>query len=701
MTSRSLKRSAGERSGHSSLLLLCVSIVLSSGARAQVNPQDPPAEERTHQAIARLYAQQSQVRSILEVALSPDASTVVWSAAGSTSGRHRLYLAGVRDASTVKDASTIKHASMLPLLPDIPASRPCDQDAPQWSPDGHHIAFLSDCDEPGQVQLFVVDTAVPTSRPRRITHLVGFLSHPQWSPDGREIALLYVERATRMPSPMAPEDKAVGVIDDLSNRDVQRLTLCNVETGVIRQVSPSGLYLFEYDWSRDGKNFVYTASAPPGDDNWYIAQLYTQPVDHPEPLSIYKPRLQIALPRWSPDGKSIAFIQGLMSDEGATGGEIYQISKQGGEPHNLTPARASSPSWFTWLSDGEMLFSEFTGGSTAICSMNLADLKTKALWQGDETIHSGSETSSVSVGRQDGVLQVALTRMSWSLLPEVWFGPLDHLRQVTHINAEVKLVLPRSENITWTEGGFTVQGWLLFPGDYDPAKTYPMLVGVHGGPAWITTPEWKSEDFNSTLFTNLGYFVFYPNDRGSYGEGEKFTQANRREWGFGDLQDMVAGVDEIVKHHPVDADRVGVFGWSYGGSTAMMAAARTNRFRAVVAGAGASNLQSYYGQNSIDQWMFPYFGASVYDDPAAYMRCSAISYVKGAKTPTLILVGERDGEAPPAQSFEFWHALKELKVPTQLVIYADEGHSFFKEKDRIDRTWRTLRWFEEHMEARP
>ena len=153
----------------------------------------------------------------------------------------------------------------------------------------------------------------------------------------------------------------------------------------------------------------------------------------------------------------------------------------------------------------------------------------------------------------------------------------------------------------------------------------------------------------------------------------------------------------MVKQYPVDGDRVGILGWSYGGSTSMMAVTRSHRFRAAVAGAGAGNLQSYYGQNSIDKWMISYFGASAYDDPAAYMYVSAIQYVKSAHTPTLVVVGERDGEAPPAQSFEFWHALKELGVTTQLVVYPDEGHSFFRQEDRIDITWRAYAWFKQYM----
>ena len=579
-------------------------------------------------------------------------------------------------------------------------SESCNESDPVWSADGKQLAFLSDCATPGQTQLFAVDESASHGQPRRLTHLSGFLSRPQWSPDGESIGVLFVERASRAPSPMAAENRTVGVIDDLRNADVQCLIVANVRTGVTRQVTPPGLYVFEYDWSPDSRYFALIASPPPGDDNWYIAQLYTELLTGKELISIYKPRMQIALPRWAPSGKSIAFIQGLMSDEGGTAGEICTIPAAGGQTRDLTPGRMSSPAWYTWLSNEEMLFTEFVGGSTAIGSLDVVHTTAKRLWQGAETLRSGPEETSLSVSKLGPALELAFIRTSWSMLPEVWAGALGEWKQLTHVNSAVDLPLPKFEKIAWKSGGFDVQGWLLYPKDYERAKQYPMLVAVHGGPAWIATPTWRAADFNSTLFTNFGYFVFFPNARGSYGQGERFTQANRRDWGFGDLQDILAGVDAVVKRFPVDNSRVGLLGWSYGGSTAMMAVTQTKRFRAIVAGAGAGNWQSYYGQNSIDKWMISYFGASVYDDPAAYARCSALTYIKNANTPTLVLVGERDGEAPPAQSIEFWHALKELGVDTRLVIYADEGHSFFKEADRIDVTLRTLEWFDLHMDAR-
>ena len=150
---------------------------------------------------------------------------------------------------------------------------------------------------------------------------------------------------------------------------------------------------------------------------------------------------------------------------------------------------------------------------------------------------------------------------------------------------------------------------------------------------------------------------------------------------------------------PVDPQRVGITGWSYGGFMTMFAVTQTNRFKAAVAGAGLSNWQSYYGENSIDQWMIPYFGASVYDDPAVYAKSSAINYIKQAQTPTLVVVGDRDGECPAPQSFEFWHALRDEHVPTQLVVYPNEGHGFVNPEHRRDVMDRAVEWFAKYMPA--
>jgi dipeptidyl aminopeptidase/acylaminoacyl peptidase len=221
---------------------------------------------------------------------------------------------------------------------------------------------------------------------------------------------------------------------------------------------------------------------------------------------------------------------------------------------------------------------------------------------------------------------------------------------------------------------------------------------VHGGPASQVTAAFPASRFFSAVeMSRAGYFVFLPNPRGSYGQGEKFTRANVKDFGYGDLRDILTGVDEILKTQPVDKDRVGIMGWSYGGYMTMFAVTQTNRFRAAVAGAGIANWQSYYGQNGIDQWMIPYFGASVYDDPAVYAKSSPITFIKHVKTPTLILVGEYDVECPVPQSYEFWHALRTLGVPTELVVYPKEGHGIARPDHQRDIMRRTMEWFKKYL----
>ena len=224
-----------------------------------------------------------------------------------------------------------------------------------------------------------------------------------------------------------------------------------------------------------------------------------------------------------------------------------------------------------------------------------------------------------------------------------------------------------------------------------------MVVAVHGGPASSVKPNWPRPGYNPALLSQQGYFVLMPNPRGSYGQGEKFAAANMRDFGGGDLRDILAGVDEAIRSAPVDPQRIGITGWSYGGFMTMFAVTQTNRFKAAVAGAGISNWQSYYGQNAIDTWMIPYFGAPVYDDPAVYAKMSAIDFIKQVKTPTLIVVGDRDGECPAPQSYEFWHALKTLGVKTQMVVYPNEGHSFRKPEHQKDVLLRMIAWFNENL----
>ena len=648
-------------------------LLLAVAASAQpLVPVDP--------ALAAIAA----TKRFLQTAISPDGAHVAYVEALAAPNQSAIYIAPRTHVGAPPRPGGGKTA--------------CDEHAIAFSPDSKQIAFLSDCEKKEQLQLYVAPAEGGLAR--RLTHLKGLLAEPRWSPDGKRLAILFTENLPHATGPLDPVPADFGVLE--SRIFEQRLTIVDV-AGVTpgassRQISPKDMYIYEYDWSPDGRGFAATAAPGDGDANWWVAQLYTIVAETGAMKSIYRPPVQqqIAAPRWSPDGKSIVFIGGLMSDEGSTGGDVFQIPSTGGVPRNLTPGMASSASNISWPQGNRRLFfTEHYDGGSAISQLDPATGQIERLWQGDESINPPFDDTGISM-TADGKSS-AVIRHSFSAPPEIWSGRIGEWAQVTHKNRLRKPLWGEAKSLHWTNDGFRIQGWLLYPAAFDANKKYPLVVEVHGGPASSLKPAWPRPGFNPVLLSQQGYFVLMPNSRGSYGRGEEFVTANVRDFGGGDLRDVLAGVDEAIRAAPIDPERIGLTGWSYGGFMTMFAVTQTTRFKAAVAGAGISNWQSYYGQNAIDTWMIPYFGASVYDDPAVYGKMSAINFNKQVKTPTLIVVGDRDGECPAPQSYEFWRALKTLGVRTQMVVYPNEGHSFHTPAHQKDVLLRMIAWFNENL----
>ena len=555
----------------------------------------------------------------------------------------------------------------------------CRYDAPAWSPDGTKLAFLADDQKAGTAALYVLEDG----KTRLVTTINGVANRPRWSPDGKTIALLAVTGAHKQTGATQPGAHLVGEIGIAAVTDEQRIATVPVTGGDLTFVSPADTFVYEYQWTPDSQGFVATAAKGDGDDNWWTAKLEAFATGSERVIAA--PNMQMNMPTVSADGKTVYVIGGLMSDFGSIGGDVYAVPLAGGNPVDLTPGYKGTFTSLTLTASG-LIAGMNVNGETDIGHVDAKGVTILAKG-GDTNIGGFSLDAS-------GKTAVAVAS-SFTTAPRIVTGPLGALVPITHDNDAITSPF-KSTNITWTNEGFTVEGWLLSPTHVEPGKTYPMVTIVHGGPAAAVTPYFAASGTAVDLL-KAGYFVFQPNPRGSYGQGETFTAANKRDFGGGDLRDILAGVDAVEKAAPVDDKRLGVTGGSYGGLMTMWAVTQTHRFKAAAAGAGISNWSSYYGENGIDQWMIPYFGASFYDDPAIYDKLSPIRYIKNAQTPTFIYVGERDVECPWPQSQEFWHGLKEMGVPTTLMIYEGEGHGIRQPEHVKDLTSRVVGWFDTYL----
>jgi dienelactone hydrolase len=560
----------------------------------------------------------------------------------------------------------------------------CWPDSPTWSHDGKHVSFT--LRTPGSHARTIYQVEPDGSALTQVLEFNGTIQALRYLPDGR-LSMLATQDARKEVGATEAGTPIAGDLD--ATPPEQRIAV--LEQGALRFVSPADLYVYEYDAAGSG-SFVGTAAHGDGDNNYWTAKLYA--FSDGEARVIYAPagnQQQLAAPKVSRDGGSVAFIAGLMSDFGSVGGDVFLLSLKGGTPINLTPEMHASARALGWRCDGHLEAELLAGNETQIVELDSRDHRQppKLLWSAEESFGRRADPLSPSCPSN----LRAMVHESFTSPPEIAVGSLDHTRDLTHGNAGLKLDA-HVQSVWWKNDGFDVQGWLLLPEKH--GSKLPLVTQVHGGPAAAATPSFIGPGTQRSLLEH-GYALFYPNPRGSYGQGERFTRANVRDFGYGDLRDILAGIDAAAKVAPIDLDRLGLTGGSYGGFMTMWAVTQTNRFKAAVAGAGISDWLSYYGENGIDAWMIPYFGASAYDDPAAYARSSAIHYMHNVKTPTFAYVGERDIECPAAQTQEFWHAMKAMNVPTEVMIYPGEGHGLRDPKHLEDETRRTLEWFDRYL----
>jgi dipeptidyl aminopeptidase/acylaminoacyl peptidase len=598
------------------------------------------------------------------------------------------------------------------------AGRPgCVPSSPSWSADGRQLAFL--LEQPDGATTTIESVGADGGPPRRVLAFPGPLSGLRRGPDDRlaVLAIPHARKRAGATQAAAPLQGEVG-----ADPDEQRIGV--VEHAGLRLASPPGLYVYEFDWRPDG-GFVATAAPGDGDSQWWVARLWAfEPQGAARVLFAPGPREQLAAPSVSPDGRSVAFIGGWMSDFGSTGGDAFLLAlpapadtalhaapdagADAPAPVNLTPGLHASVTAIDWRCGDTLTAVLLDGASTAVAAL-AAGQAPRTLWSGERLLSAEGHASSLSCS---GHGLAAAVSQSFAAPPELVAGPIGAWRTLTHANQG--LAPPgTARSITWRSDGLDVQGWLLepaTPASHDPGLTppgsaalpgRPLIVSVHGGPQAAALPVFASTRSTIRALLDQGWAVIEPNYRGSLGAGEAFATASIGDLGGGDWRDVLASIDAAARATPIDERRVGITGGSYGGYMAMWAVTQTRRFAAGVAVAGVSDWLSIEGEAPQAGSDAVSFGGSVYDNPEPYLRASPITHMPGTATPVLLAVGDRDVECPLPQSQEFHTALQALGVPTSLVVYKDEGHAFRREADRDDLRRRTLAWFHRFFRDTP
>ncbi len=589
---------------------------------------------------------------------------------------------------------------------------------PRWSPDGKALAFASDRIEDGQKQIYLL--SFDGGEARGLTEIKGAIPTPrglnslQWSPDGEALAFLKEDVET------LEEKFKNGQKDDAiefeKNHKYVRLWVVEVATRKVRCASPEGAQVWEFAWSPDSTSFAATVSDFPYEWSWYHNRLVRFQSSEETPYTLYQNhRSQVALPRWSPDGLQIAFLSSFWSDRGVTSGDIWAIAARGGEARNLTQDMEASFGWMEWQPNSQTLTTlAHEKGGMSLSEVHAQRGQRKILWLEEVTfaepfwprfsLACPRDNDQSKTGEIDyAPTSIAVVREDASHPRDIWIAVKDALndvkwRQLTHLHPQTeKFQIGTMESIRWKGAdGWEMQGILVQPVGYERGKKYPLVTWVHGGPASSATFRYATDGYTQLLAAR-GIAVFLPNYRGSVGRGVEFVESNFGDLGGKDFQDILLGVEQCVQLGIADSSRLGIGGWSYGGFMAAWAVTQTDRFKAAVMGAGISNWLSFHGNSVLADWDAMHLNANPYDRDGVYQRFSPINHVRRVRTPTLILHGEKDGDVPPEQSYQFFRALKDLNIETDLVIYPREGHAPCEKMHLLDLARRIPDWFEKHL----
>ncbi|MGA9527576.1 MAG: S9 family peptidase [Terriglobales bacterium] len=543
---------------------------------------------------------------------------------------------------------------------------------PQWSPDGGSLAFLSN--RAGTMQVYIMPA--DGGEAHAVTADATGVSDYHWSPDGKQVAFL-----AREPEQGKAENDAQ--IAD-REQDLERLWVVDLASSKTRQLTRGALRIDDFGWSSSDQ-ILAMASNHPKDETWNDA-LYSISVKDATITLASKPNQPFDELVISPGRTQFSFISTR------TGGpephDLFLQTVNGGPARDVTSTIDRAVIDARWQSDSTIFVRVADGFRNRIFRLN-----------SNGTVAAIDLPYSVRAFdvAPDGTIIFA--GVGFNRLPELFIRRIDGtIAQVSHLQAGWDGVQLADAEIFRFKSfdGTEIEAALMKPITQPADSKLPLVLLVHGGPASNFSADYFWFNAWPQLLVARGYQVLMVNPRGSIGYGENFVKANRADWGGGDFKDLMAALDAVIARGQTDPNRLGIGGWSYGGEMTQWAITQTNRFKAAVTGGGVFDQTLEFGTEDSpagDEW---YFGTP-WEHPEVFASNSPATYIRNAKTPTLILHGEDDHNNPVSQSRELYRALKRYGVECELVVYPGEGHLPRQEKHQIDMLKRMLGWFDRYL----
>jgi len=630
---------------------------------------------------------QMKVKTVGAVRVSPDGRRVAYAVTDAvmTADRSEMVTQIWVAAADGSDAFQVTHADK-------------SSTNPQWSPDGRWLAFTSTRKD-NKNNLFLLRMSGGEAEP--LTEVKTAVGNFAFSPDGNWLAY------TMRDAPSDDEEKMNKGRADYrwvdENVKMSRLYVIPVRKDAAGKREPRKLtaetaYTIEgdFDWSPDGKWIAFSHARTSKANDWTSSDVSVVEVATGKATALAATPAAEVAPKFSPDGKWLALVISDNPPRWAQSGQISVMPAAGGRPKALAASHDGQPGIGGWSPDGKRIyFSEARGTGTQLYALDVASNRIAEIGDSRQVL------GGLSIN-QSGTM-IGFTAQASDRAPEAYVSRVETFApvQVSRANVDLpKVPLGKTEVISWkSPDGKMIEGLLTYPVNYQRGQRVPLILNVHGGPAGVFQQTFIAGRgaYPLASFASRGYAILRPNPRGSSGYGTAFRRANIKDWGGGDYQDLMAGVDKVVEMGVADPGRLGVMGWSYGGFMTSWIITQTKRFKAASAGAPVTNLMSFTGTADIPGFIPDYFGGQPWEVMDAYRKHSPMFNVAGVATPTMIQHGDADERVPVSQGYELYNALKAQNVPTRMIVLPRQPHGPNEPKMLLKVMETNLEWFDKYI----